>query len=310
MPRVTRVVVLSLAALVITPAVATGVGEKAKLAVRFSPYKLGASTTVFMGFQIVGRDGGVPAPLTHISLSLPGSLGFATTLGLDTCDIGVLTEQGPGGCASDAQMGRGVSVVGVDVGPVLLKEETYVTVLMAPSTGTHTKLLIYAEGNSPVQASLIFPGEMVSKNTGEHFSTVIEADVPLVESLPEAPDVSVLSFEASIGPEGLTYYQRIRGKEVPYQPRGLSLPGACPREGFPFAVHLTFADGVATTATATIQCPWKQHPAARTGRGRRGTKRTAHRSDCKRALARCPVAGATGLRGPSDARRSERGHRP
>lgn len=292
MTRVTLLVVLTVVVLVVAPAsIAAGAGEKATLHVRFTPYTLGAGTTVIMGFRIGARGGAVPAPLTHVAFVLPGSLGFANTLGLDTCDINTLMAVGPGGCPSDAQMGRGLSVVEVAIGPVVIQELTYVTVLMAASTGTHTKLLVYAEGRTPVAASVIFPGELVSGEAGGHFTTAIEATLPIIPSLPESPDVSVLSFEASIGPEHLTYYRTVHGQREAYQPRGLSLPRVCPSEAFPFSAQLGFIDGVKANATATIQCPSRNQAAARIGHRPGGGRRAARKSDCRRGARACATFG-------------------
>lgn len=70
--------------------------------------------------------------------------------------------------------------------------------------------------------------------------------------------IGVSAFSAMIGPLGVTYYARIHGKFVPYQPSGIILPARCPRRGFPFAITFKFADGSGTTSGARVPCP--QHP--------------------------------------------------
>jgi hypothetical protein len=79
--------------------------------------------------------------------------------------------------------------------------------------------------------------------------------VPLVPSLPEAADVAVVRVRSTFGPEHLTYYKRVRGRVVPYKPRGVILPDRCPRGGFPFAATFTFQDGSHASAGTAVPCP-------------------------------------------------------
>ncbi|MGH2853103.1 MAG: hypothetical protein ACRDLF_02780 [Solirubrobacteraceae bacterium] len=230
--------------------------EKANLTAKFVPYRLGANTTILIGFRIASHSGGLPAPLTHVTVALPASLGFAaTTLGLATCDVATLMERGPSGCPPDAEMGFGTAIVEVPFGPEILRETGYVTTVMAPSTGTQTKLLFYAEGRTPVSASLVFPGELLSEDAGSPFGTLIETAVPLIPSLPGGPFVSVTRFETTFGPEHLTYIRYAHGKRVGYRPVGIAIPKRCPRDGFKFAATFSFADGTDATATSIVQCP-------------------------------------------------------
>jgi hypothetical protein len=79
--------------------------------------------------------------------------------------------------------------------------------------------------------------------------------VPLVPSLPEAPDVAVVQLHATFGPKDLTYYEREHGKLVAYHPKGILLPNTCPHGGFAFSASFTFLDGSHTTAQTRVPCP-------------------------------------------------------
>jgi hypothetical protein len=229
--------------------------QKVSAEVKFSPYRLGASTTLRLGFHITSTGGGLPSPLTHITAVLPEDLGFAgSTLGAATCSAATLKARGPSGCPSDAVVGIGTAAFEVPFGPEILNETTYVTTFIAPGTGTHTNLLIYAEGRQPIAASVVFTGELHTGRLDGESGTLFETTVPLVTAAPGGPDVSVLRFETTFGPAHLNYYRYVHGKRVRYSPVGMTLPDRCPRGGFPFAASFTFADGTTVKQRPSVPC--------------------------------------------------------
>jgi hypothetical protein len=82
----------------------------------------------------------------------------------------------------------------------------------------------------------------------------IHTEVPIIPSLPGAADVSVGHLSSSFGPEGLTYYRLLAGREVAFKPRGVTVPSSCPHGGYPFAGEFTFQDGTHLTAHSTAPC--------------------------------------------------------
>ena len=63
-----------------------GAAQTVTLHTSFSPDRLGASTTIGFGFQIASTSGGLPSPLTGLSLHLPPGIDYVTTtLGLSIC---------------------------------------------------------------------------------------------------------------------------------------------------------------------------------------------------------------------------------
>jgi hypothetical protein len=230
--------------------------EKVRLAAKFTPYHLGADTTLTIGFHIASLIGELPSPLTHVAVVLPAGLGFAgSTLGLDTCEARVLSQHGPRGCPPDAEMGYGTSTFEVPFGSETLRETTYVTTVMAPSTGLHTNLLYYAEGREPVAAFVVFSGELRNGSIGGASGTVVEADVPLVPAAPGGANVSVTRFETTFGPAHLVYYRQVHGRRVAYRPKGITVPAKCPRRGFPFTASFGFVDGTKVIARTAVPCP-------------------------------------------------------
>jgi hypothetical protein len=97
------------------------------------------------------------------------------------------------------------------------------------------------------------------------FGGVVSIAVPLIASLPEAPDVSIVRLRATLGPDGVTYYEHVPGETLDYQPPGILLPPTCPRGGFPFAAQFNFVDGSHASARTVDPCPAK---VARRGRRR------------------------------------------
>ncbi|MGH2911760.1 MAG: hypothetical protein ACRDJ3_04715, partial [Solirubrobacteraceae bacterium] len=56
-------------------------------------------------------------------------------------------------------------------------------------------------------------------------------------------------------PKKVIYYERVDGRTLAYQPRGILLPRSCPPAGFPFVARFSFSDGSKARAKTTIACP-------------------------------------------------------
>jgi hypothetical protein len=225
----------------------------AKLHVSFVPYQLGQSTTLEFNAQILASGARVPPPLTELDVRYPGSLGVAVgELGLATCTKRTLEALGAEGCPADSRMGEGSATAEIPIGPEVIQENAKVAILRAPEQGGHLALLFYATGETPVFAQIPFPGLLLP--SPPPYGASIHIDVPLVPSLPDGPDVSVVHLHATLGPLGLTYYEHVGGKLVGYKPRGILLPKRCPQGGFRFGATFAFADKTSTTAHTSVPC--------------------------------------------------------
>ncbi len=228
--------------------------QTARLDVRFTPERLGAGTTIAFGFQITGAGGRVPSPLTEIDLRYPANLGIGTSgLGLESCLPATLEAFGPEGCPADSRMGYGSALVEVPFGPDVVHETATTETFSAPVSNGQLALLFYADGETPISAQLVFPA--VVATALPPFGGSLNTTLPLVPTLPEAPDAAVVRLRSTIGPLNLTYYELIRGRRVAYTPKGIVLPKSCPRGGFPFAVDFSFEDGTHASAAASVACP-------------------------------------------------------
>ena len=238
------------------------------MSARLTPDRLGASTTIELKVGVQGGDGAVPPPLRSVALRYPEDLGIALSgLGLETCTASALETSGPAACPPNSVMGHGSALGEIPFGPEVIRERASVTVVRAEDEDGHIALLFDAQGISPVVANIVFPGELLPAR--RPYGGEISLSVPLVPSLPEAPDVAVVALEATIGPEGLTYYEQSHGASVPYTPKGILLPDHCPRGGFPFAAALSFEGGQLSRASTHVRCP------ARTSRRRAQRRRRA-----------------------------------
>jgi hypothetical protein len=228
--------------------------QTAKLDVRLQPERLGTGTTIIFGFQITGSGDRVPSPLTEIDLRYPGNLGIeGSGLGVDECLRPTLEALGPAGCPVDSRMGYGSALVEVPFGPLIVRETATTKTFMAPISRGRLALLFYADGESPISAQIVFPA--VITTAPSPFGGSLDTTVPLVPSVPQAPNVAVVRLRTTLGPLHLTYYKRVRGRRTAYTPRGIVLPRSCPQGGFPFAAHFGFEDGTHTTAATNIPCP-------------------------------------------------------
>jgi hypothetical protein len=236
------------------PATAAASTERATLNASFSPDRLGASTTISFGFHVETTEGTAPPPMTKLDLRMPTGISYTTTtLGLAVCQPRVLLEQGIAGCPPNSRLGFGSAFVEVPFGVGSGHEIPEIQAVAGPSPGGNLVVLFYANGLFPVSAQLVFQGEVLAASGA--YGTQLAANVPLVTSVPDGPDVSIVSVQSTIGPSRLTYYKHVHGRKVAFHPKGVSVPERCPHGGFPFAAEFTFQDGSQASATTTVPCP-------------------------------------------------------
>jgi hypothetical protein len=196
----------------------------------------------------------VPPPLTGIDVLYPENLGIGLSgLGLATCSATTIEAAGAGSCPPDSRMGLGSALAAIPFGPEILEESARVAIFRAPTQNGHIALLVAASGSTPVEATIVSTGLLLP--TRSPFGGHVSINFPLVPSLPGAPDVSVVNLAATLGPQHLTYFERVHGRTIAYTPKGILLPESCPRGGFRFAAALVFVDGTNSKAQTTVPCP-------------------------------------------------------
>jgi len=233
--------------------------QTARLEVGLVPERLGQGTTIEFGFRIAASGGGVPSPVTRIELRYPRHIGIVTSgLGIASCTQALLEALGTKGCPTRSLMGYGTATAEVQVGSDLVEELASTAIFMAPLAEGNINLQFLVNGETPLAAQLIFPGLLLP--AAPPYGGNLAITVPLLRSFPEGPYVSLVQLSSTIGPLGVTYFERIHGKFVAYQPSGIILPSTCPRQGFPFAVTFHFADGTRATSRTFVRCPGRRTP--------------------------------------------------
>jgi hypothetical protein len=249
--------------------------EGANLSAAFVPDRLGGRTTLEFAFTLEAPPGEVPSPLTQIELRYPANLGILLShLGVEVCTADALEASGPRGCPPNSVMGYGVVRTGVRLGNTIITENAPITVFRAPTQEGLINLIFYAEGTQPVVTDIIFSGVLLPAPLP--FGGRVSIGVPLVQTLPGAPYVSVFHLRATIGPRRVTYYEKVGGQVLAYKPAGIVLPPHCPSGGFPFAAAFTFSDGGGAFARTFAGCP---PPSSDGSGGRRSppSRRRRHR---------------------------------
>ncbi len=233
--------------------------QVARLHASFSPNRVGAPTAISIRFVISSIPAGNPMPLTNVTMFLPEEMGLATSrLGLENCLLAQLEELGELGCPANSRMGRGTATAEIPIGGESVRESAQVEVFSTRVRDGHLALMVYVNAKSPVFAQLVFPALVIGAPSP--YSEGIDTNVPLVPTLPGAPDVAVTLFQMTLGseatgPDQFMYYHSVHGHRVPYYPRGLTIPPNCPRGGFPFKAVFTFADGTDAIARTSVPCP-------------------------------------------------------
>lgn len=228
--------------------------EIATLHTSFTPDRLGASTTIGFSFEVHTTDGLAPPPLTGMDLHMPAGMSYInTTLGLAICGRGTLESKGGEACPTNSKLGTGSAFVEVPFGKGAGHELPAISAYMGPPSKGNMVILFYVNGRTPVYGQFIFNGEVLPE--AGIFGSQLNAAVPLVKSVPNGPDVSIVRAETNIGPQHLVYYRKRKGRREKFKPRGIAVPEKCPAGGFPFYAEFTFQDGSSTEAKSTVPCP-------------------------------------------------------
>jgi hypothetical protein len=241
-----RVFLAAALAAFIWPASGARAAPSASISAAFAPERLGAATTLSLGFQIAAHEQ-MPSPLTGMDFSYPADLGLATTgLGVAACAPETLEAHGSSACPADSVMGSGNASVEIPEGTEVVLESASIALVAGPSQDGYVSLEIAATGLSPVAARIVMPTLLLAGH--------LHVSIPLVTSLPEGPDVAVVRVHVKLGGD-LTYYERVHDRTIAYHPKGVALPRRCPRGGFAFAASFDFLDGEHAHASTVVACP-------------------------------------------------------
>ena len=202
---------------------------------------LGAGAQVAVQDTISGTEyGGFPSPLVLLSILAPAGTKIDST-GFATCSPAALENVGPSACPKQSiagPVGEGIGVV--TFGGEQVREKVTLQSFFAPGNG----LTVYANGSTPVSLQIVEKGHWVTGPAP--YGPELVVDIPLVESVPGAPDASILSFKVAVGAA-----YRKHGKMHSY----ITLPKHCPRGGAPIKTELGFLSGEHSTVAFKQPCP-------------------------------------------------------
>jgi hypothetical protein len=156
---------------------------------------LGAGSAAEATFHISGTEyGGFPPPLIGVNFFLPTGSKITST-GFKKCSPEVLKNTGPKGCVAGSKAGP----IGHAQGVVSFGSERVHEEVSIQSFFTSSGLAFYTEGHSPVQLEFVSPGKYVNLGGGAGFGPELITEVPLVETVPGAPDASVEFINVKVG---------------------------------------------------------------------------------------------------------------
>lgn len=203
-------------------------------------YILGAGAAEKFEFSIAGTEySGFPAPLIGVNVFLPKGTKLHPE-GFPTCPVASLEKTGV--CPSKSKAGPVGHALGVVAfGTERVPEELTVQPYFAPGGG----LEFFAAGHTPTVIELISKGHFVPSSGAFDEESITE--VPLVETVPGAPDGSAERISVAVG----TAIKK--GKKTIYYG---TVPSKCPAGGFPFRAELMFA-GLGGLTPQTVLVAYK-----------------------------------------------------
>jgi hypothetical protein len=241
------------------PAVATA-APKVTLKAKYVPIPgihhsgniLGAPAAAQIEWTISGTEyGGFPAPLIGINTYSPAGQ-KVTSHGFVTCSPSALENVGPKACPKKSKVTLAGSANGVvSFGNERVEEKVLVEGFFAPGG----KLTFFTQGVTPV--ALEFLSNTSYTNTHGAFAQKFISDIPLVETVPGAPDASTLSITVRVG-----YAFKKHKKVVSY----LTVPKRC-KHGLQVKSEMIFANtaalpskvpGETVTSSYKAPCPRKK----------------------------------------------------
>lgn len=207
-----------------------------------SGYKLGDGALIEVEGKLEGTEfpGGLPAPVRKVVLDFPAGTKI-NSAGFPTCTVAKLEIDGPQGCPAKSRIAYGTGGVADQIGSGEATRETgKLEVFITPGNG----VVAYANALAPISAQIVIPAKW--ETAAPPYGPQLTFNVPLVESVPGAPPVSVTSAQikagAAIRKNGKTYYY---GR----------VPTKCPKGGFPGKGEITLEGGQTITTLVKVPCP-------------------------------------------------------
>jgi hypothetical protein len=209
----------------------------------FSPWShLGEASTFTATFTFIGSeyDGHVD-PVTEVAVHVPEGIG-GSRAGFATCAKETIEERGIGACPAGSLAGPpGWATMFVSFGTERVEEYVTVQAVFGPAEA----LYFFIDGVSPISIELL--GAATYASDTPPYGRVLTVQIPLVESVPGAPDGSITSLTLELGA-----FREESGAEI----ASVILPSQCTAGHFSWEADAKFAqEASAPVGTAETPCP-------------------------------------------------------
>jgi hypothetical protein len=213
---------------------------------------LGAGAASHLEWTIKGTEyGGFPPPLIGVVTYLPAGTKI-NSAGFTPCSPTSLKNIGAKSCPKSSKITTAGFANGfVTFGEERVPEKVSIEGFIAPAGA----LQFLVQGKTPASFEFISPSARSS--VGAPYGPKYNSEVPLVETVPGAPDASTESITVTVGSA-----IKKNGKPLYYG----QVPTKCPKGGFPLKSELIFANiaalparapGEIVTSTYKAPCPRK-----------------------------------------------------
>ncbi len=211
----------------------------------------GAGAAVQAEFTIAGSEyGGYSPPLIGVNVSLPSGAKIHSA-GFPTCPTPTIAvEHEPKKCPKLSKAGpKGEAEGFVVFGSERVPEKVSLESFYAAGGGIN----VYVEGHTPASIEIASTGHYEHLSGGGGFGPELVSQVPLIETVPGAPDGSTSKINIKVGSA-----IKKGGKTLYYG----TMPTKCPKKYLPIKAELKFAAlGGLTEQTVTKEyhapCPRK-----------------------------------------------------
>jgi hypothetical protein len=203
---------------------------------------LGESGTFTATFTLIGGEyAGEVDPVTEVAVHVPEGIG-GSRAGFATCAKATIEERGIGACPAGSLAGPpGWATMFVAFGTERVEEYATVQAVFGPGEA----LYFYINGDTPVSIELL--GAATYTSDTPPYGRVLKVSIPLIESVPGAPDASITSLTLELGAFG-----EESGAEI----ASVILPSQCAAGHFSWAADAKFEqEASAPAGTAETPCP-------------------------------------------------------